>query len=110
MADFCRQCSEEMFGEDFEDLKGLIAADEVQKGFGACVLCEGCGATLVDSEGNCISKDCLTSNSVYRRRYFGNVDISCKDCRLNKEHSRWKEDRCLLCQRAYEEKMKGAGQ
>lgn len=66
MADFCRQCSKEVFGEDFGDLKGLVPK------FGpfAAVICEGCGATHVDLGGNCIyhgggtSEECLGRNTV----------------------------------------------
>jgi hypothetical protein len=58
MADFCKQCSEELFGKDFGDLKGLISEEEVKKGFGAVVICESCGYTLVDHEGRCVASDC----------------------------------------------------
>jgi len=62
MADFCKKCSEELFGEDMRDLAGLISAEKVAKGFGAMVICEGCGGVLVDHEGRCISKDCVRCN------------------------------------------------
>ena len=66
MADFCKQCSEEIFGEDFQDFAGI------QPTFGplAAVICEGCGVTHVDFEGNCIyhgggnSEECLGRNTV----------------------------------------------
>lgn len=58
MADFCKQCSVDMFGEDFGDLKGLSTADDTSKGLYPLVLCEGCGAIQVDHEGKCVSKDC----------------------------------------------------
>lgn len=51
MADFCKQCSIEMFGEDHGDLADLISEEKVKLGFGASVLCEGCGFILVDHEG-----------------------------------------------------------
>lgn len=50
MADFCHQCTFELFGEgyapfnDFADLS--IADDEMQR-----VLCEGCGYIQVDNKG-----------------------------------------------------------
>lgn len=54
MADFCKQCSEEVFNEDLKDLAGLCKPSEV------CItICEGCGGTVVDHEGMCISPDCL---------------------------------------------------
>lgn len=49
MADFCRQCSIDVFREDFGDMKGLC-----EEGMMATVLCEGCGPTWVDHEGTCI--------------------------------------------------------
>lgn len=58
MADFCKQCSEELFGEDFGDLKGLCTeGDFVQ------TICEGCGFDcVVDHEGRCVSEDCLSEH------------------------------------------------
>ena len=40
----------------------------------------------------------------------GCLGAKCKDCGLPKEKERMALDRCLLCQRAKEEKEKGAGQ
>ena len=54
MADFCKQCSEQLFGEDFGDLKGLSPQDCLTTDRYAVVLCEGCGTTQVDNDGNCI--------------------------------------------------------
>jgi hypothetical protein len=57
MAEFCRQCAQEL---DFEpNFVGLVSEDDVMEGFGALVLCEGCGPTIVDHTGRCISPDCL---------------------------------------------------
>lgn len=53
MADFCSQCSMENFGEDFHDHR-----DRTKRGF-RVVICEGCGITQVNSEGSCVSPDCL---------------------------------------------------
>lgn len=58
MADFCRQCSIEIFGEDYEDLKDLGPRDQLKPGEGWLALCEGCGSTVVDNEGNCIATNC----------------------------------------------------
>jgi len=58
MADFCKQCSIESFGEDSRDLAGITSKEEEQKGLYRLVLCEGCGPIQVDSEGRCISTDC----------------------------------------------------
>lgn len=59
MADFCKACSEELFGEDFGDLRGLTDPDSWKEGRAAVVLCEGCGPIQVDPEGRCASSDCL---------------------------------------------------
>ena len=58
MADFCQQCSIEAFGEDFKDLADLGPADDLKVGHGWFALCEDCGPTVVDQEGQCISKHC----------------------------------------------------
>ena len=57
MADFCKQCSIEIFGEDFRE---LAASDghPLPPGHGYLALCEGCGMTVVDSEGRCVSTEC----------------------------------------------------
>lgn len=51
MADFCKECSIEMWGSDTKDLAGLITKEEVAEGLGAVVICEGCGVIRVDYEG-----------------------------------------------------------
>lgn len=58
MADFCKQCAIDTFGEDSGDLAGLTPKEEEVYGYFCIVLCEGCGPIQVDSEGNCISPDC----------------------------------------------------
>jgi hypothetical protein len=59
MADFCKQCAEEMdFEADFTDLflkRGLIPDGSL----GFTMLCEGCGAShIVDDAGTCASIYC----------------------------------------------------
>lgn len=54
MADFCSQCSEELFGKDYRDFAGMV-----ESGFFPIVICEGCGVIQVDSEGRCVSEDCM---------------------------------------------------
>ncbi len=57
MAEFCKQCADELHFEP--DFVGLIDEDSVvNKGLGVVVLCEGCGPTLVDHLGVCISTNC----------------------------------------------------
>lgn len=59
MASFCKQCSDELFGKDFGDLKGITTIQDEADGKAAVVLCEGCGPIQVDTLGRCISLDCL---------------------------------------------------
>lgn len=54
MADFCKQCSIENFGEDFGDLANLCGIGKF--GF---ELCEGCGCTIINRDGECVSAQCL---------------------------------------------------
>lgn len=60
MADFCRQCSIDMFGGDCGDLSGLLDkyGDDKTKWL-ASVICEGCGFVQVNHLGECVSEDCL---------------------------------------------------
>lgn len=53
MADFCKQCSIELMGEDFGD-HSRPNAPPLAEGMGWPALCEGCGPTLVDNEGACM--------------------------------------------------------
>jgi hypothetical protein len=59
MADFCKQCSEATFGEDFGDMKGLSTEEDTRNDLFAMVLCERCGHTLVDHTGLCVSPHCV---------------------------------------------------
>lgn len=54
MADFCRQCSLELFGKDNGDLAGL-GENPLPAGFSYHVLCEGCGFVGVNDKGECCS-------------------------------------------------------
>lgn len=54
MADYCKQCSEEIFGHDFEDHANITHRADTEAGQYATVICEGCGPTQVDHEGGCI--------------------------------------------------------
>ena len=63
MADFCKQCSEELFGKDFGDLAGITKPEDWDKGLACVVLCEGCGSIQVDPEGRRISIDCLRKHN-----------------------------------------------
>lgn len=57
MSNFCKGCSEEMFGQDFGDFAGLSTEEQTKMGIFASVLCEGCGETiLVDHTGTRIDE------------------------------------------------------
>lgn len=51
MADFCKECSIEMFGKDFGDLADLLDPEEYTEDIGALALCESCGPIVVDIDG-----------------------------------------------------------
>lgn len=53
MADFCFQCSLDMFFGPPGDMNGLC-----KEGYSVPVLCEGCGYTWVDHRGWCIAPGC----------------------------------------------------
>lgn len=59
MADFCKQCSEDVFDRDFGDMRGLSQPEDTARKLYASVLCEGCGPCHVDHLGVCISANCL---------------------------------------------------
>jgi hypothetical protein len=64
MSDYCKQCSEELFDQDFGDL----ALGNALRGNGLLECqCEGCGMTVVDKHGVCIGR-CLKDH--------GNMEIS----------------------------------
>ena len=51
MADLCKQCSIETWGEDGRDLAGLDNGDFL-------ALCEGCGYIRINDDGKCIDLQC----------------------------------------------------
>lgn len=54
MADFCKQCSINIFGEDFGELAEITTDEDIAEGKYAIVLCEDCGLTQVLPGGSCI--------------------------------------------------------
>jgi hypothetical protein len=52
MADFCKQCSIELFGKDEGDLRMLLPT--LLPGHVIPALCEDCGYTAVNLEGECV--------------------------------------------------------
>lgn len=59
MADYCMQCSGQLFGGPTNDLSGLSTPENTMDGLFPIVLCEGCGTIQVDHTGRCVSPDCL---------------------------------------------------
>lgn len=59
MADYCRQCSTAIFGEDFKELAGITTQQGWDDGTACTTICEGCGPIQVDPNGNCVSDDCI---------------------------------------------------
>lgn len=57
MADFCKQCSIEMFGEDFRELADLSTEEDTKNGLFCYALCENCGTIQVDHEGIRVDDD-----------------------------------------------------
>lgn len=64
MADFCKQCSFDIWGEDTKDMAGLSTEVDTFAGMFPVVLCEDCGPCQVDHEGTCISPDCLKQHGL----------------------------------------------
>lgn len=60
MAEFCKQCTDELFGPDMKhDFEGLSEESDTKLDIYAMVLCEGCGNTLVNHLGECVDPLCL---------------------------------------------------
>jgi hypothetical protein len=60
MADFCRQCALELWGEDQEDLAHFgKGKPPLEPGYGYPCICEGCGYIRVNDLGECLEDDCL---------------------------------------------------
>jgi hypothetical protein len=56
MADFCKACSIQVFGEDYGDLAGLTTPENVADGLYCNVLCKGCGAIQVHPDCSRLEK------------------------------------------------------
>ena len=63
MADFCKQCSIDLFGEDFGDFKNISTEENTKNKLFLTALCEGCGLIQVDHNGICVSKNCLRNHA-----------------------------------------------
>lgn len=58
MADFCKQCADELFDGQFNSFKNLSTELDDKAKLYTCVLCEDCGFIQVNSKGECVSPDC----------------------------------------------------
>lgn len=59
MADFCAQCTDELFGPELpNDFVGMTTKEQTLNDRFITVLCEGCGLVQVDHEGVCVT-DCM---------------------------------------------------
>lgn len=68
MADFCKKCSEELFGEDLGDLRGLGNGRKLEANHYWSALCEGCLHSVgcqVDDEGVCHTRQLLEERGIY---------------------------------------------
>jgi len=63
MADFCKECSEGLFGVDFHDLANLTTLEDTEAGLFCLVLCESCGLIQVDHNGLNIHEKCSLAAS-----------------------------------------------
>jgi len=63
VADYCRQCSIEILGEDYGDLKDLTSELGTANGLFLVVICEGCGVIQVNHKGTCMSTGCLKNHN-----------------------------------------------
>lgn len=68
MADFCNQCARDNFDPvpyTGGDLSDLVSKAQAAEGLFAPALCEGCGETIVDHKGECVSANCLKAHGDY---------------------------------------------
>jgi hypothetical protein len=81
MADFCQQCSIELYKRDRGDLKpcpdpecDFCKSVERDK---YVVICEGCGFTRVDEKGRCLYHEANggTASSCYKRTDNSNEEL-----------------------------------
>ena len=63
MADFCKQCADELNLPN-EDLVGITTEEDMLDKKYQLVICEGCGYTQVDPQGKCLTK-CLQRHGTF---------------------------------------------
>ena len=83
MADFCKQCSEEIMGADYGNFRSINRLEHTQ------VLCEGCGHNcVVDFTGECLSPICMKKHGAQMAQHD---DIAMQE----QEIARWIENDSL---------------
>lgn len=65
MADYCKECSVDLFNSDFKELANLSTEEDTKKGLFANVICEGCGFVQVDHTGKCLGGANCTEGHSY---------------------------------------------
>lgn len=66
LPELCLQCAEEEgLGTCNKDLAYLVTKAQAVEGLYAKVYCEGCGLTIVDHTGKCVSKACSERHGDY---------------------------------------------
>jgi hypothetical protein len=65
VAEFCKQCADDLgfspennIPYDFVGLQSDKEWEEMEEGYGLGALCESCGFTVVNKEGECIASSC----------------------------------------------------
>lgn len=67
MADFCKVCSIEHFGQDFRELAGLSTPEDTASERYCYVICEGCGFVWVDHDGVVVHRDSDQTEITFRK-------------------------------------------
>jgi len=52
----------DLFAEDYKELAGLGDGSKLEEGKGWVCICEGCGPTVVDDDGVCLSLHCMMNH------------------------------------------------
>lgn len=76
MADFCKQCSLEVWGEDTKDFQ-FQAPD----GMVTAVLCEECGPCYVTNDGTCVTPGCLKKHGEAMKKHHALVKFDYRNHR-----------------------------
>lgn len=79
MADFCKQCTKDLFGAKYSannDFVGLTKQEDWEEGLSVVVLCEGCGPIQVDPVGCCISQNCFKRHGKKEEKEDGTNNLT----------------------------------